>query len=62
LKFPHRFRARRTGTALLVAAAVSPAPAFMSGAAGPIGGLEGRVQAGTAVAGLAVLRVDFGRD
>jgi hypothetical protein len=62
LKFPHRIRARRTGTALLVAAAVSPAAAFMSGAAGPLGGLEDRVQAGTGVAGLAVLAADFGRD
>ena len=62
MKFPHRFRAQRPGTALLVAAAVSATAAFRSGAAGPLGGLEDRVQAGTGVAGLAGLRVGFGRD
>jgi len=33
LKFPHRRRARRTGTALSVAAGGSAAAAFLSGAA-----------------------------
>jgi hypothetical protein len=47
LKFPHRHQARRTGTAPLVAAAVSAVATFRSGLGVP---------------DLAALAADFGRD
>jgi hypothetical protein len=68
LKFPHRLRARRTGTAPLVAAAVPAAATFMSGAAGaqiatgPGSNTNGFWNPSLGVPDLAALAADFGRD
>jgi hypothetical protein len=60
LKFPHRIRARRTGTAQIVAAAVSAVTTIMSGGSGAQAG-TGRRLSGLGVPDLAALAGDSGR-